>query len=168
MFLAGLVFNVCANRNEEHEERHVQEAVAKLFTLPMFVILGAALPFAAWERLGWPLLAMVVLVLLLRRPLVVAATFPGLRGLLHGHDIAYVGWFGPIGIAAIYYATFAGAQVHDPVVWHAASALIFASIVIHGATAAPFTRLYARRAAANPLAARELEEEPALAVGPSR
>ncbi|HEV7370542.1 cation:proton antiporter [Arenibaculum sp.] len=145
VFVAGLVFNLCSDRREEHEERHIQEAVAKLFTLPMFVIFGVALPLADWVRLGWPLLALVVLLLLLRRPPVVATFFPGLRGWLDGRDTAYVGWFGPIGVAAIYYAAFARGHVHDPVVWHAASALVFGSIMAHGSTAATLTRLYARR-----------------------
>lgn len=150
VFLAGLVFNLCTERPEEHEERHIQEAVAKLFTLPMFVIFGIALPFAEWARLGWPLLALAVLVVLLRRPPVVAASLPVLRGTLKARDVAYLGWFGPIGIAAIYYATFAHGQVHDPIIWHAASALVFASILIHGVTAAPFTRLYSHRACTRP------------------
>jgi NhaP-type Na+/H+ or K+/H+ antiporter len=159
VFLAGLVFNVCADRREEHEETHIQEAVAKLFTLPMFVIFGAALPLAEWGRLGWPLLALAALVLLLRRPPIVAASVPALRRTLNTHDAAYLGWFGPIGIAAIYYAAFASGHVHDPIIWHASSALIFASIVVHGVTAAPFTRLYARRAASAPPAARTLDAE---------
>jgi NhaP-type Na+/H+ or K+/H+ antiporter len=116
VFLAGLVFDLCTERPEEHEERHIQEAVAKLFTLPMFVIFGIALLFAEWARLGWPLLALAVLVLLLRRPPVVAASLPVLRGALEVRDIAYLGWFGPIGIAAIYYATFARGHVHDPII----------------------------------------------------
>lgn len=145
VFLAGLVFNLCTERREEHEERHIQEAVAKLFTLPMFVIFGIALPFDEWLRLGWPRLALAVLVLLLRRPPVVGAVLPGLRGALSTRDAAYLGWFGPIGIAAIYYAAYARGHAHDPLIWHAASALIFASILVHGMTAAPFTRLYAAR-----------------------
>jgi NhaP-type Na+/H+ or K+/H+ antiporter len=145
VFIAGLVFNLSIGRREEHEEAHVQEAVAKLLTLPMFVIFGIALPFAQWVRIGWPLLACVGLVLLLRRPPVIALLLPRLRGALDNHDVAYLGWFGPIGIAGIYYSTFARAHVDDPMLWHVASAAIFGSILIHGITAAPLTRLYARR-----------------------
>lgn len=159
VFLAALVFNLCMGRREEREQEHIQEAIAKLFTLPMFVFFGVVLPFSAWARLGWPLLALAVLVLLLRRPLVVAALFPGLRRTLNVYDTAYLGWFGPIGIAAIYYATFARGHVHDPLIWDAASALIFASILIHGLTAAPLTRLYARQRGVVTEPMRALEEE---------
>lgn len=144
VFLAGVAFNLCMRRREEHEERHIQEAVAKLFTLPMFVIFGIALPFSEWARLGWPLLALAVLVLLLRRPPVIAIIFPGIRGTLNARDSAYLGWFGPVGIAAIYYAALARSHLQEPLIWYAASAIIFASIMVHGITAAPLTRLYDR------------------------
>ncbi len=166
VFLAGLAFNLCSDTAEQHEEENIQEAVAKLFTLPMFVIFGAVLPIVEWARLGWPLLALAVLVLLLRRPPVIAAVFLGLRGPLDARDAAYVGWFGPIGIAAIYYAAFAWGHVRDPLVWHAASALVFASILVHGLTAAPLTRLYARRSSAAPRAGQASHGAPREDAGP--
>lgn len=89
----------------------------------MFVIFGIALPISDWVRLGWPLLALAVLILLVRRPPVVALIRPALRGRLNARDIAYLGWFGPVGIAAIYYATLARAHVGDALIWHAASAI---------------------------------------------
>jgi NhaP-type Na+/H+ or K+/H+ antiporter len=125
----------------------------------MFVILGLVLPFAEWVRFGWPLLFLAILVLLLRRPPVLAMLFPGLRKSLNDRDVAYIGWFGPIGIGTIYYATFSRGHTHDPLIWHAASALIFTSILIHGLTAAPLTRLYARHRAPSPPRTRHLEEE---------
>ena len=57
-----------------------------------------------------------------------------------GCATAFLAWFGPLGVAAIYYATFARGHVHDPVLWHAASALISASILLHGVTAGPLNR----------------------------
>lgn len=145
VFVAGLVVNLLTPQPEEHEEAEMQETVAKLFTLPMFVIFGVALPIGDWLRLGWPLLLFAALVLLFRRAPIVALLSPILRRWLNRSDLAYLGWFGPIGIAAIYYAALAREHVADPLVWHAASAVIFGSIVVHGITAAPFTRVYARR-----------------------
>lgn len=151
VFVAGVVFNICTDTAQEHEEESVQEAIAKLFTMPAFVVFGLALPFAEWGRIGWPLLALVVLVLLFRRLPILVALHPGLRSALNLRDTIYIGWFGPVGVAALYYAAFAGGQVHDPMIWHVASAVIFASIVVHGVTAAPFTRLYARHPAKAPI-----------------
>ena len=158
VFVAGLVFNLNVGEREEHEENHVQEAVAKLLTLPMFVIFGVALPFAEWERLGWPLAACSILILLIRRPPVVAAISPALRSSLNRHDLAYLGWFGPIGIAAVYYAAFSRSHGGDPIVWHCSSAMIFTSILVHGATAAPLTRLYSRTPVSPPRKTSTLDE----------
>ena len=97
------------------KETHIQEAVTKLFTLLMFMIFGVALPLTEWASLGWPLLALAVLILLLRCPPVVAVVFPGLCRALNARDAAYIAWFGPIGIAAIYYAAFASARTYDSV-----------------------------------------------------
>jgi NhaP-type Na+/H+ or K+/H+ antiporter len=143
---------------EKDRKGPVQEAVAKLFTLPMFVNLGLALPFAEWARLGWPLLGLPVLVLLLRRPPVLATLFVGLQPSLNGRDVAYIGWFGQIGIGAIYHAAFARGHTHDPLIWHVASALVFASILIHGLTAALLTRLYARQHSPSPPKTKHIEE----------
>lgn len=144
VFLAGLVFNLSIGDREEHEEETIQEAVSKLFTLPMFVIFGVAVPVGEWLAQGWPLLAFAGLILLLRRPPALGATFPLLRPLT-ARDAAYAGWFGPVGIAALYYATFATEHVAEPVIWNAASAVVFASMMAHGLTAAPLTKLYALR-----------------------
>lgn len=147
VFLAGLVFNLTSDTAQQHEEENIQEAVNKLFTLPMFVILGIALPVAEWAALGWPLLVFVILVLALRRPPVIAALRPGLREPLKGHDVAFLAWFGPVGVAAIYYAAYAWRHLDDPTAWHVASAVIAGSVLAHGASTSTLTRLYARREA---------------------
>lgn len=145
VFVAGLTFNLCSARKDEHEEEKIQEGVAKLFALPMFILFGLALPFDAWASLGWPLAALAVLTLLLRRAPVIGALYPFIRQTWSRDDARFLGWFAPIGIAAIYYASLAEKHTGDPLYWHVASALVFASILAHGVTAGPLTRLYARR-----------------------
>ncbi|WP_150303632.1 cation:proton antiporter domain-containing protein [Pseudomonas saliphila] len=156
VFLAGLTFNLVSDKNDEHEEEKIQEGVAKLFTLPMFVIFGIALPFAEWIELGWPLLVLTLLILILRRPPILLMLYPALRHYWATPDVRFIGWFGPIGIAAIYYANLAHKHMDQPVFWHAGSAIVFASILVHGITAAPLTRLYARHAGVPPEGARVL------------
>ncbi len=158
VFAAGLAFNLFSEKHEKQEEENIQEAVAKLFTLPMFVIFGIALPLHEWAALGWPLLAFALLALLLRRPPAVMLLFATWRNSLNIRDSLYLGWFGPLGIAAIYYAALAHSHLHDPLYWHAASALIFASIMIHGASAAPLSRLYANHHGTAPRSSVHLEK----------
>jgi len=67
-------------------DENVQEAVSKLFTLPVFVLTGALLlPWSDWAARGWALGLFALAVLALRRPLtlLVLASFSGMtRG--HG------------------------------------------------------------------------------------
>ncbi|HEV7278073.1 MAG TPA: cation:proton antiporter [Devosiaceae bacterium] len=144
VFVAGLVFNLNSDVDEQHEEERIQEAISKLFTLPMFVIFGVSLPLAEWTAYGWQLPAFALLVLFLRRPPVVMALLPAMGPELDRDDVAYIGWFGPIGIAGIYYASLARNHLGDPAAWHIASAVVLCSILAHGATAAPLTRLHSR------------------------
>jgi sodium/hydrogen antiporter len=143
VFTAGLVFNLYSNTGERHEEERIQEAFSKLFLLPMFVVFGVALPWDAWPGMGWPLVALIVLTLLLRRLPMMALLYPALRRSYTVRDAAFIGWFGPIGVAAIYYALFAVRHTGDAGIWHATSAIVLASILVHGVTAMPFSRWYA-------------------------
>lgn len=176
VFAAGLALNATADRREEHEEEDVQEAIGKLFTRPVFVLLGLALPWAAWAERPFAYGAFAIGTLVLCRPLALLALAPALRlpngdettadaaGTSKGTtdnntmgkgseadrtnrmraDLAFLGWFGPVGVAALFYALFALRETGDPTAWHAASAAIVLSLIAHGVTAAPLTRRHAR------------------------
>lgn len=143
VFLAGITFNLCSDVQDEHEEEEIQEGVAKLFTVPMFVLFGLALPFSEWAEIGWPLLALATLILTLRRAPIVAVLLPMLRPYWNRKDCAFLGWFAPIGIAAIYYSTVAEKHTQDPLFWYVTSSVVFASVLAHGLTSGPLSRLYA-------------------------
>ncbi len=59
-----------------------------------------------------------------------------------------MGWFGPIGIGALFYAMLVLKETPYQVVWEISSFVIFFSTVVHGLTSIPFSRLYAKGAAA--------------------
>jgi NhaP-type Na+/H+ or K+/H+ antiporter len=142
VFIAGLTFNLSTDTGERHEEERIQESMSKLFTLPMFVLFGLAAPLDDWARLGAPLAALAAATLLLRRLPVVALLYPALRRAYTRRDAAFIGWFGPLGIAAVYYSTHAVNETGQTLLWTVASAVIAASILVHGMTAAPLTRAY--------------------------
>jgi NhaP-type Na+/H+ or K+/H+ antiporter len=157
-FAAGIALNLTIDRKEEQAEENVQEAISKLFNLPIFVLLGLALPFAEWREIGWIGLLFAGLVLVLRRPPVVLALGPAVRSRLEGRDTAFLAWFGPIGVAALYYAMLAKAKTgHD--LFPEVSLVIVASIVVHGITAAPLTRLHAQAARVEPEASAVAEPQ---------
>ncbi len=85
--------------------------------------------------------------LFLRRLPALLLLRPLLREVGGRRDTLFLGWFGPIGAAALYYATFSVQQGATEEVWIISSLVICASVVVHGLTATPLTKLYGKYAA---------------------
>lgn len=142
VFVAGLAYNHRLTRSELSEEWEVQEAINTVFILPIFTLFGLVLPWSAWAALGWLGVAFATAVLLLRRlPLLMLFRRPLGLG---RPEAAFTGWFGPIGVAALFYLTHAAERgASGTTIWAAGSLVIAASTVIHGVTATPFRQFYA-------------------------
>lgn len=150
VFAAGIAFSMAVDPSTENEQERIQEAVNRFFILPVFVLFGLALPWGEWIDLGWKAPVLAGAVLLFRRIPAIFAVSPlmvGRLGSLKGSgESLFYGWFGPIGVAAIYYATLAEHSAGIREAWVIGSLIIAASVLVHGVSAAPFTRLFGRRA----------------------
>ncbi len=113
--------------------------------MPVFALLGLALPWGEWVELGWAAVALVVAVLLLRRIPAVLLLKPLIGGIRGWDEALFVGWFGPIGVGALYLATVAHKETQLEQVWPVVTLLIAATIVIHDLTATPLSRWLAGR-----------------------
>lgn len=145
VFVAGLAYDMVVSSSERAREERVHEAVNRFFVLPIFVLLGLALPLGEWADLGWRAPAVVAAVLLLRRLPAVLILHTRLRELRDLGDALFLGWFGPIGIAALYYANLSLGLADAEEAWIVGSLVISVSILSHGVTATPFARLYSSR-----------------------
>jgi NhaP-type Na+/H+ or K+/H+ antiporter len=144
-FVAGVVFNWAGSSDAKESQEDIQEAISRFFDLPIFVLLGMSLPWEGWLELGWKGPALVAAVLLLRRLPAVLALRPFLSPLRGStKDVLFLGWFGPIGAAALYYAAFALRETGIEEVWVVGSLIICASVLVHGVTATPLTKLYGK------------------------
>lgn len=142
VFVAGLVFNRFVQEDDESEQGRIQEAISRLFELPVFILFGMALPWADWLDNGWPPLLFALAVLLLRRLpawLLLRTLLPSLRC---RREVLFAGWFGPVGIAAVFYATKAEQELGMHWLWEVTSLVIFVSILAHGVTATPLARIF--------------------------
>jgi sodium/hydrogen antiporter len=92
-FVAGLVFNFAGSSDAKESQEDIQEAISRFFDLPIFVVLGMALPWEGWLELGWGGLLLVAAVLLLRRLPAVLALRP-LLGPLRGKIKDVLSWAG--------------------------------------------------------------------------
>ena len=145
VFFAGLLFNHSIKQEEDLEEEQVQEAIERLFTVPIFFLVGLVLPWKEWLSFGLPLAFFVTAVLLFRRIPALILLKPFLSKISRWPRVLLLGWFGPIGVAALFYAILsikkAGYEKALPITM----AVITASVLIHGLTSVPFSRLYHRK-----------------------
>jgi sodium/hydrogen antiporter len=146
-FAAGAAFVQIISSEDREAEEHGQEAVNRFFSIPIFALFGMLIPWAGWHALGWRGVLLAAAILLLRRPPALMILRPLMPRLHRPADAAFIGWFGPIAVAAMYYAALAADHYAEPLIWEVVSLMIFASVVAHGISATPLTRLYGRVAA---------------------
>ncbi|MDX1633731.1 MAG: cation:proton antiporter [Marinobacter sp.] len=145
VFATGIAFDQQVGGKERSEEARVQEAVNLFFTLPVFMLVGLMIPWRDWLALGWAGPALVLSILALRRLPVILLLRPGIGPWRDWPVALLAGWFGPIGVSALFYAMLVHRETGDHSVWVGASLLVAASLLVHGVSAAPLAKYYGRR-----------------------
>jgi sodium/hydrogen antiporter len=144
VFVAGIIFHMTVGEDEDEEVEPIQGALDHFFTIPIFAVIGLAAPVDGWWELGWIGIVLVLGILLFRRLPGLILISRGVTTLRTWPDTLFLGWFGPLGIGALYYAAFVFERTGHEEVWVAGTLVICASIIVHGMTATPFSHLYAR------------------------
>ncbi|WP_189604528.1 cation:proton antiporter domain-containing protein [Salinimicrobium marinum] len=147
VFVGGYAFAQDLTNHEDLEEEKVQDAMERITTIPVFFILGLVLPWQEWYLLGWSAVVLVLLILFLRRLpalLILMPALPLFRSKIYSGLL--MGWFGPIGVATLYYAIHMKEKSGLEEVWVIPSLLVVASTIIHGLTSVPLEKLYFRKA----------------------
>lgn len=139
VFVGVAVFGQVIPQWEEAQEDKVQDAIALLFLLPVFVLLGLALPVSDWTRLGWVAPVVVLAAVLLRRLVTVWALRPLLTDIHDRPETAFLSWFAPVGVSALFYATLAERHTGNHEIFVYATLAIAVSVVVHGLTSAPLS-----------------------------
>src|SRR5512143_1678878 len=130
------------------------EDLAGLLTLMSFLVFGAVLLGPALQHLGWRPVVYALVSLTVVRMLPVAVALRGSR--LRWPTVAYIGWFGPRGLASLVLGLLVLEEAVSGVALIAQTVAITVglSILTHGATAVPLAARYAgwfaRAAAAEP------------------
>ncbi|MGN9779410.1 cation:proton antiporter domain-containing protein [Micromonospora sp. H33] len=144
VFVTGLVYNGVIGDESRASEQELDDALTRYLVLPLFFLLGVEVPWRDWLDLGWPGGAFAVAVLLLRRFPVVLALRPALG--MPRRDVVFLGWFGPIGVSALFYLTYSREEgARDWRLWAAGSLVVVVSTIAHGVTATLGRRWYAAR-----------------------
>ncbi|SOV04827.1 related to Na+/H+-exchanging protein [Ustilago sp. UG-2017a] len=129
------------------EDNDFQEIIDTVLNMTVFVYIGAIIPWSAYSSMelqltGWRMVVLGITVLLLRRPPWVIAATKAIPALRDFKESAFAGWFGPIGVGAVFYIQVALRQlpedgtrerlraVYAPIVLF----MVFSSVLTHGVT----------------------------------
>ncbi|CAO3643810.1 unnamed protein product [Cunninghamella blakesleeana] len=146
-FIAGNSFTWDDWFRKETIDAHMSEVVDLLLNLSMFVYIGATMPWSSFQDIElqttvWRLVVLAILVLLFRRLPITMAVYKFVPAIKNWREAIFTGWFGPIGVGAIFYYTEAiknfeetGPHAHarnvvEPVVYF----MVLSSVIVHGIT----------------------------------
>jgi NhaP-type Na+/H+ or K+/H+ antiporter len=149
-FTAGLTFGTIASAREEVAAELV-ETLGSAASAVTFFAFGASVVPLMLQDMSWEPFVFAVLALTVARMLPVAIALAGLRARLP--TVAFVGWFGPRGLASIVFAVLI--VQGDPIpslhlILMTITATIILSVYAHGVTALPLTDRYVAWRQAHP------------------
>lgn len=145
-FISGLATGAVAHESERGHTEFMHRT-SELLELLTWVIFGGAMLLQALDYLTWRMALFGVLSLTVIRIVPVAVSLIGHR--FHGSTTAFLGWFGPRGLASIVFViAFTEekeglpyqAEILSIVVW-----TVLLSVIMHGLTASPLAEVYGSR-----------------------
>jgi sodium/hydrogen antiporter len=143
-FVAGIVFGAAGRPTRTATWPAPAQELGGLLNALTFIVFGAAFLKPLVERADWRVALYAVLSLTVVRMAPVAIAMLGTRS--RPATIAYLGWFGPRGLASIVFAVLVVEEniPHASTIVDATALTVTLSIVLHGLSAGPLTERYAR------------------------
>jgi sodium/hydrogen antiporter len=145
--VGGLAFRAIGGRPGERLMPFVEETGA-LVSLLVWLAFGAIAVVPALENLTWQIVVYSVLSLTVIRMAPVALALAGAR--LGRAAVAFIGWFGPRGLASVVFALLALEELGERDAGQAVAVItvtVLLSVLLHGASADPLARRYGPRLA---------------------
>eukprot|EP00850_Spirogloea_muscicola_P004733 SM000020S06083 [mRNA] locus=s20:973658:977052:- [translate_table: standard] len=151
VFCAAVGF---ASREPTAEENRYDaiNGIELILVISYFMYFGTLLPWSAWNAIGYGrLIGFALSAAFLRRLPVMLACAPWLSTLRKDNaslssvllQAAFGGFQGPMGVAALFYAAVVQEELGDEFTFHVVSFVVLSSIIIHGLTSVPTTKLLA-------------------------
>jgi sodium/hydrogen antiporter len=143
-FVAGMTVRLALGRDPE-QLNDLSEQVGNVLNGVTFLFFGAILLGPALGELTWELALYAVLSLTLARMLPVVIAMLGTRA--RPPTLAFLGWFGPRGLASIVFAVILIEESnlpHEHLIVLAIYLTVGLSVFAHGLSAAPLANRYAR------------------------
>ena len=141
-FVGGLVFGVVSEARSP-EDNSLTEYLGTIFDAASFLLLGVVvIPFML-KSLGWVMVLYAVLSLIVIR--MVSVVLATLRSGARWPTVAFMGWFGPRGLATLVFAVLVINEniVNGDAIASAAIVGVVLSVFAHGFSAPPLVAAYA-------------------------
>ena len=141
-FVAGMAFGSLLPSDLEPTIAFT-EVTGEVLSLLMWFVVGAAMLVPAFQHAQWQDVVFAVLALTLIRMVPVAIACLGVR--LDRRTVAFIGWFGPRGLASVIFALLAVDTLDAPDanrVLAAVTVTVVLSVLAHGITASPLAARY--------------------------
>jgi NhaP-type Na+/H+ or K+/H+ antiporter len=164
-FVAGLAFRNACGRQAERDVAYAEQSGGAL-SLVVWLLFGAAVLPVTLEQLDWRTVVFAVLSLTAVR--MFAVTLAMIGSGFRPVTVAFLGWFGPRGLASVIFALLAveelGPASSDAAAFIGATVLL--SVLAHGVSAKPLANRYGA-ALARPAETRPMPELPVrrLSIG---
>jgi NhaP-type Na+/H+ or K+/H+ antiporter len=142
-FVGGFVFGAIQRRSGG-EVGYLIEELGEVFNAVTFIVFGAVLLGPVLGDVTWSVVLYAVLSLTVVRLIPVATAMIGTGA--RRPTLAFLGWFGPRGLASIVFAVLVleeGGLPHDGLILTTTYFTIGLSVLAHGLTAAPLANRYA-------------------------
>jgi NhaP-type Na+/H+ or K+/H+ antiporter len=142
-FVGGFLFGAIRRRSGG-EVGHLIEELGDVLNAVMFIVFGAVLLGPVLGDVTWTVALYAVLSLTVVRLIPVAIAMIGTHA--RRPTLAFLGWFGPRGLASIVFAVLVieeGGLPHDDLILVTTYFTIGLSVLAHGLTAAPLANRYA-------------------------
>ncbi|KAJ1949827.1 Na+/H+ antiporter, partial [Dispira parvispora] len=147
VFTAGTAFAWDDWFHKETKEAHLQEVIDMLFNISFFVYFGTIIPWSMFNipTLGldlWRFFVCAILILIFRRLPIMLLLCKFIPVIKTWREAVFAGWFGPMGVGALYYIMVARAYMEsheiNPVsydtIYPIVSFVVLSSVVVHGVT----------------------------------
>jgi NhaP-type Na+/H+ or K+/H+ antiporter len=150
-FVAGMTFGVLRRPSAGREVTFFTDEVGEVLNGVTLVVFGAVLLWPALDGLTWHMVLYAVASLTIIRMVPVALAMLGTGA--RRPTVAFLGWFGPRGLASIVFAAIVVEEAdlqQATTILLATYATVGLSVLLHGVTAAPLARRYASWFASHP------------------
>lgn len=135
IFFIGTALNADAWYSLEGSNRKMSEIVESLFSSTFFIFIGSLIDLS---RMPPRIVAIAMLIVVASRPISILLVSRFIRQLANTQEALFIGWFGPIGVGALYYCILYDRAMNTLTI-DFAMCIVFISTIIHGVSVPLFT-----------------------------